>query len=520
MQDELREIQRAARALHVRVICVMAIISGTRNRDKLIATSVADSIYGLQGNDVLWGRAGNDRLYGGDGNDFLDGGKGRDVLTGGKGNDTYIVDNVSDRALEKSGQGIDLVKASISFVLMANIEHLTLTGSGSIDGTGNDGGNIITGNGADNVLDGGAGADALFGGTGNDTYIVDNAGDAIGDTSGIDLVKTSVSWFLGNEIENLNLTGSGSIDGTGNDGANIITGNGADNVLDGGAGADSLFGGAGNDTYIVDNAGDVIGDTSGIDLVKTSVSWFLGNEIENLNLTGSGSIDGTGNDGANIITGNGADNVLDGGAGADSLFGGTGNDTYIVDNAGDVIGDTSGIDLVRASVTWTLSAAFENLSLAGTTSINGTGNASDNILTGNIADNILDGGAGADRLIGGAGNDTLIRSQGSDTFTGGQGSDTFLFTFNAADIPQDIQGFITDFQQGADKIDFHLLSPSLVFIGSSFFSGLGTPEVRFDYLDAQRTVVQIDLGGDNSTNYQIVLQNGNIALQATDFVGL
>ena len=441
MQDELREIQRAARALHVRVICVMAIISGTRNRDKLIATSVADSIYGLQGNDVLWGRAGNDRLYGGDGNDFLDGGKGRDVLTGGKGNDTYIVDNVSDRALEKSGQGIDLVKASISFVLMANIEHLTLTGSGSIDGTGNDGGNIITGN-------------------------------------------------------------------------------GADNVLDGGAGADSLFGGAGNDTYIVDNAGDVIGDTSGIDLVKTSVSWFMGNEIENLNLTGSGSIDGTGNDGANIITGNGADNVLDGGAGADSLFGGTGNDTYIVDNAGDVIGDTSGIDLVRASVTWTLSAAFENLSLAGTTSINGTGNASDNILTGNIADNILDGGAGADRLIGGAGNDTLIRSQGSDTFTGGQGSDTFLFTFNAADIPQDIQGFITDFQQGADKIDFHLLSPSLVFIGSSFFSGLGTPEVRFDYLDAQRTVVQIDLGGDNSTNYQIVLQNGNIALQATDFVGL
>ncbi len=362
MQDELREIQRAARALHVRVICVMAIISGTRNRDKLIATSVADSIYGLQGNDVLWGRAGNDRLYGGDGNDFLDGGKGRDVLTGGKGNDTYIVDNVSDRALEKSGQGIDLVKASISFVLMANIEHLTLTGSGSIDGTGNDG--------------------------------------------------------------------------------------------------------------------------------------------------------------ANIITGNGADNVLDGGAGADSLFGGTGNDTYIVDNAGDVIGDTLGIDLVRASVTWTLSAAFENLSLAGTTSINGTGNASDNILTGNIADNILDGGAGADRLIGGAGNDTLIRSQGSDTFTGGQGSDTFLFTFNAADIPQDIQGFITDFQQGADKIDFHLLSPSLVFIGSSFFSGLGTPEVRFDYLDAQRTVVQIDLGGDNSTNYQIVLQNGNIALQATDFVGL
>ena len=421
------------------VVCVMASISGTRNRDKLVATAVADSLFGLQGNDSLWGRGGNDRLYGGDGRDLLDGGKGRDILTGGKGNDTYIIDNVSDRAIEKAGQGIDLVKASVGYVLAAHVENLILTGSAAINGTGNDG-------------------------------------------------------------------------------ANIITGNGADNVIDGGAGADSLFGGAGDDTYVVDNAGDVIGDTSGIDLVKTSVGYTLTGQIENLTLTGSAAINGTGNDGANIITGNGADNVIDGGAGADSLFGGAGNDTFIVDNTADIIDDTSGVDLVKASVSWTLSAAFENLSLTGSDAINGFGNTSANIITGNDANNLLDGGAGADTLAGGAGNDTLIRSQGVDTLSGGQGADTFQFRFNSDDAALNIQAFISDFEQGADKIDLHLLPPGIQFIGNLSFSGLGAVEVRYDHLDAQSTIVQIDLDGDSLVNYQIVLQNGNIALQATDFI--
>lgn len=420
-------------------MCIMASISGTSRRDKLIATGVADSVFGLQGNDLLLGRGGNDHLYGGDGQDILDGGKGRDVLAGGKGNDTYVVDNISDRAVEKAGQGTDLI-------------------------------------------------------------------------------KTSVSYTLGAHFENLTLVGAGAINGTGNDGANIITGNGAGNVLDGGAGADSLFGGAGDDTYIVDNAGDVIGDSSGVDLVKANVSWTMTAQIENLILTGSGAINGTGNEAANIITGNDAGNVLDGGAGADSLSGGGGNDTYIVDNAGDVIDDTSGVDLVQASVSWTLSAAFENLSLLGSDAINGFGNASANSLTGNSADNILDGGEGADTLAGGGGNDTLIRNQGADTLTGGQGSDTFQFAFNAGDATPNIQGFIADFEQGADNIKFVILGSNTEFVFKLSFSGLGHTEVRYDYLDAQSTLVQIDLDGDGAANYQIVLQNGNIDLQATDFV--
>ena len=39
-------------------------------------------------------------------------------MVGGSGNDTYIVDNIGDRIAELSGQGIDLVKSSISYSLL------------------------------------------------------------------------------------------------------------------------------------------------------------------------------------------------------------------------------------------------------------------------------------------------------------------------------------------------------------------------------------------------------------------
>ena len=113
-------------------------------------------------------------------------------------------------------------------------------------------------------------------------------------------------------LENLTLTGTDAIDGTGNALANTLTGNEGDNLL---------AGGLGNDTYVVDNAGDAITELAGqgSDLVKAGIDYTLGAEVEKLTLTGSANIDGTGNGLANVLTGNTGSNVLDGRAGADTM---------------------------------------------------------------------------------------------------------------------------------------------------------------------------------------------------------
>jgi len=147
----------------------MSVINGTINIDTLNGTALADMISGLAGNDILNGLAGNDTL---------DGGTGNDTMNGGLGDDIYSVDSISDKVVEKAGEGTDLVKASVSFTLGGYVENLLLTGSGAIIGTGNALANTLTGNGGNNtlkglagndILSGGAGADVLVGGTGMDT---------------------------------------------------------------------------------------------------------------------------------------------------------------------------------------------------------------------------------------------------------------------------------------------------------------------------------------------------------------
>ncbi len=437
------------------------LINGGAGNDTINAGGGNDTVYGgadddvINGegsNDMLYGDAGNDSITGGFGQDTLTGGTGTDTLAGGTGDDTYMMVDSIDVVTEALGEGIDTVSyegaANSSYTLTANVEKLVLTGTNALDGVGNDLGNTITGNSAANSLSGGLGNDTLEGGAGNDTldggadtdqmsgglgndvYAVDDVTDVVIELAdaGIDKVlysgpsgqSVSSTYTLGNNVEELELSGTYANNATGNSLNNKLTGNVANNILDGGIGADTMAGGDGDDTYRVDNVGDVVTEASnkGTDTVEytglAGTTYTLGNNVENLTLSGSVATNGTGNDLANVLTGNAAANTLDGGIGADTMRGGAGDDTYNVDNELDVIEETAGNgnDTVNfdgdAGKTYILSDNVENLVLTGKEATNGVGNAGANTITGNDGNNVLNGGLGADTLTGGKGNDVYV----------------------------------------------------------------------------------------------------------------
>jgi Ca2+-binding RTX toxin-like protein len=209
----------------------------------------------------MTGNSVNNSLDGGTGNDTLNGGAGTDTLIGGTGNDIYIVDSTTDTITENANEGTDTIQSSVTYtILAANVEKLTLTGTTAINGTGNAGNNVLTGNSGNNSLDGGtgndtlnggAGTDTLIGGLGDDIYIVDSTTDTITENAneGTDTIQSSVTYtILAANVENLTLTGTAEINGTGNAGNNVLTGNSGNNSLNGGDGNDILTGGVGKDT--------------------------------------------------------------------------------------------------------------------------------------------------------------------------------------------------------------------------------------------------------------------------------
>jgi Ca2+-binding RTX toxin-like protein len=374
---------------------------GTAGAETLVGGEGNDTLSGLSGADLLQGNGGNDGINGGGGNDTLDGGAGADIMLGTLGNDFFIVDNVGDSVVEVLGEGTDTVTALINYTLNGNVENLVL-GMGALGGSGNELNNVITGNASNNTIAGLDGNDTIWGSEGNDT----------------------------------------------------LDGGLGDDRLDGGTGVDRMVGGVGNDTYVVDATTDVIveGGGGGLDSVLSSATYTLSAQVENLTLTGIAAIRGTGNTLANVLTGNPAANTLSGGAGndtligaagADTMLGGAGNDTYTQDDEGDVITELAaeGTDLVQSSVSTTLGANLENLTLTGT-AVSGAGNDASNILTGNgvgntlaggLGNDTLNGGAGADSMAGGAGSDTYVQDNVGDIITElvGEGFDTVQSNVNA-----------------------------------------------------------------------------------------
>jgi len=329
------------------------------------------------------------------------------------------------------------------------------------------------------------GAVAMAGGLGNDVYTVDNAGDIITENAneGTDKVLSSVSYSLsvGDNIENITLTGFGNLNAGGNELNNVLFGNSGSNILTGGAGDDTYHvrgSNWGNDT-VIEAAG------GGTDTIVSDSNFNLlakGANVENLTLVGNARI-AVGNNDNNVLTGTAGDNILNGKGGADTMIGGLGNDIYVVDDAGDTIvevdttlrgntdtvytsvnldlntnaafvenvefmvgsltvtgndsdniysvSDTSntiieafggGNDTLQSSVTNSLSFGdnIENITLTGSANIDAGGNELNNVLKGNNGSNLLAGGDGNDTYYvygSGWGNDTVVEGAAGGTDT-------------------------------------------------------------------------------------------------------
>ncbi len=443
---------------------VGSIVNGTSGNDSLVGTKVADSLFGL------------------DGNDSLNGGLGNDTLTGGLGTDTFVVAAGTDTIIDL-GNGADRLTVAAGAIANATI-HAAWAATAA-----------TTNSGVANISTNGLTVNLAAVTAGTVGFAVTNTGGAAA------------------------LTGSGWADTLmGGVGKDTLTGGAGDDSLNGGTGADNMLGGADNDTYVVDNAGDKVYesttaknavDAGGIDTVQSSLSYTLGQFVENLTLTGAAAINATGNTLANTLVGNGATNTLNGGEGNDTLTGGLGADTFVVGTGTDTITDLgNGADIlsVAAGATanattyaaWTATAATTNSGVANI-STNGltvslaavtTGAAGYNItntgtattLTGSaLADN-LSGGVGNDTLYGGLGLDMLIGGTGADLLYGGIDTVKDIFKFNAvSDSTVLATDKIYNFLSGTDKFDFSGIDANSKATGDQAFknTSIGTKAANY-----------------------------------------
>lgn len=496
-------------------------IFGNGGNDTLNGGGGSDSIEGGAGDDSLLGGAGNDYLHDASGNDTFDGGIGADRMVGwGDGNTTYYVDNVGDVVTDD--RGVDTIYSSVSFTAPLRVEELRLTGTADLNadggpeatvygnagnnhirnvylaygGAGSDtieakagGGGHLYGEDGNDSLVGGSNYDEFYGGAGRDTMIGRDGDDYYnigqGDESdvlieaangGTDSVMSGVNWTLGDNFENLRVTGFQTV-GYGNSldnyleagwEQNTLYGFSGNDTLDGNGTDSTLAGGVGDDVYLVSRSDHVVEDTgNGNDFVTIDLYDFGDSELlfytlaENVevltvldnhsgphgnagvvyydsyvtanslaNTVNGGRADNTllGLAGNDTIHGNLGDDTLDGGAGRDYLDGGDGSDTVLyTSNTTPVRVDLVAGDVRFPGQSWPAETivSIENAEGgSGNDILIGDGGA--NAFGGNAGNDLLSGDAGADSLAGDGGGDTLRGMSGADRLEGGDGADRLI----------------------------------------------------------------------------------------------
>ena len=216
------------------------------------------------------------------------------------------------------------------------------------------------------------------------------------------------------------------------------------------------------------------------DTLSAAATTTLPTNVENLTLTGTAAINGTGNANNNVFQGNSANNTL---------TGLNGNDTYrFLANTAlgtDTITETATGGTDTINLTGTTAAVNVNLGVATSQTVNSnlklilsannvienaTGGTGNDRLTGNALNNTLNGGdgndqlqglggndtlwggAGNDILNGGTGNDSLWGGLGDDVLTGGVGNDQYLFQSDSVFSTSLGVDYISEFEAGLDQI--------------------------------------------------------------------
>ena len=418
-------------------------------------------IRGTDGNDSLTGTSGNDSMEGLAGNDTLNGGAGADTMHGGLNDDVFIVDNAGDVVVELEGGGSnDEVRSSVTYVLPDWTNHLTLTGTAAINGTGTALENIIIGNDAANVLNGGGGVDTITGGGGADTIVfavapgAANADVLIGFVSGQDRLLIDGAFHA-------NVGASGSFSAGD---ARFRLGTAAqdadDRVIYNTATGQLWYDADGNGG----GAAQLIATLQGVpSLAATDIG--VVNGASGLLLVGT-----AGND---TLTGSAGNDTLEGLAGNDSLVGNAGDDLFRFGDLAapgiDTVNGGDGIDTIDyAGARSGVRADIDEFHIFG----GGDGGAGE--IRGGSIENFF-GGAFEDRIGGNSlanylqgrgGNDWLHGAWGHDTLAGGAGADSFGLSQQA-----EHSDVIEDFAPGVDKIELNGFGFTAIGASGNFVAG-------------------------------------------------